>query len=260
MHALLATLILANSPAPDPCDADPKRNELLTFDALKEAQRHFPPARVATACTMFGSTMQVQLQPFEFVEGGVQFRTNAMVQKERGGWLLVPFNDRPSLGKLTAQLKTYPLMSKVLPAPFCLAGTDAPGRTWWFRCRAAKFPDSTPSSGHIPGDQSEFEFARYLDPPPSCGCAVFSMENYSAPLRSLPARAPGWCSVKDLPAVKAFVAAHGVEQVTVARWHGYTVKLRAKDGATHEEPLKTGECYCSPLPECPDDAGVAPRK
>jgi hypothetical protein len=250
---LLPSFVLANTPASPPCDADPKANAALLAAALVRARVVFPGARAAAECQLFSSTMQVRLEPLDVMEAGVLFHVESMVIKDKGGWVLVPFADRASLAKAAARFKAEPVVKRAMKdSLFCAASTDAPGRTAWFRCSPAPLGGmvSTPSSGFLDDKRTEFEFAQFTDPPKSCDCAEFPLVNYTMPFALVPNDAPGWCSTRTSPAVQGFLKAHTVEQVTVARWHGYVATLRAADGAKHEEPLSVPDCYCSTPPAC----------
>lgn len=250
---LLPSLTLANSPGPLPCDEDPKANAALLRAALDAARLAFPGAKAAGECQLFSSSMQVPLAPFDVLEAGVLFHVEPMVMQKNGRWVVVPFADRAGVASAAARFKSEPVVKRVMKDSLhCVAGTDAPGKTPWFRCGPSPLPEtSTPSSGHLSGKTTEFEFAQFFDSPKSCSCAEFPLVNYSMPFALLPDDAPGWCTVKSAAAVLAFQKAHPPEQVTVTRWHDYVVRLRAADGTVHEAPLPTSSCYCATPPACP---------
>ncbi|MGV3624854.1 MAG: hypothetical protein ACO1OB_28800 [Archangium sp.] len=77
------------------------------------------------------------------------------------------------------------------------------------------------------------------------------MQNFSAPLASLPIDAPGWCQGRELESVKTFLStAKAPVQVTIAQWHRFYLRLRGADGQKFESELIGSTCACSAPPTC----------
>jgi hypothetical protein len=252
--ALALAVVLGDMPAFPPCQEDEAKNGALTAEALAALKAEFPTAQKASTPCEIPSEPTVLFEEFGVTEGEIEFRVHAWAKWEKNGWVLHPFRDRKALTKVASRISQEPLLQKVKQKSkvTCLAGYN--GQTPWFRCSPGALPQFalTPSSGHIKGAHIELEFAQWENSPEPCECSSFPLVNYSLPLAALPNDAPGWCLVREKPAVKKFLAANKVDNVVVARWHKYSVKLHTPGGAQHEEPLTGGkECYCSPPPPCP---------
>lgn len=261
MLTALLSLSLNFTQLPLPCDADPAKNKELTSEAVSLGKKLLPATKANEPCELSGTEKRVVvLEPSTLKSGDVTFMVHPRVLGTlEGAWKLVPFADASTAKSIAQQIKAHPLVKKVLPGKItCLASSDAPGDTVWILCRApADVPKedyewSTPSSGHLEGEFTEFEFS-ISKGDSSCGCAPFSLMNFSVPLAKTPADTIGWCQVKEANAVKKFMSQTKEPlQLTVARWHEYSAKLRLKDGTTHEEKIKPDgkDCACTPPPSC----------
>lgn len=260
MLTVLLSLSLNFTQLPSPCDVDPTKNKELTSEAVSLAKALLPSTRATDPCEMFGEKRLVTLEPTVLKSGEVTFMVHPRVLgTPDGAWKLLPFADASSAKRIAQQIKAHPLTRKALPGKItCLAASDAPGDTVWVLCRAPgdvpkeDYEWSTPSSGHIEGEITELEFA-ISKGDSSCGCEPFSLVNFSVPLAKAPADTAGWCQVKEANGVKKFMSKTKEPlQLTVARWHEYSAKLRLKDGTTHEEKLKPDgkDCACTPPPTC----------
>lgn len=261
MLTALLSLSLAFTPLPARCDDDPAKNKALVSEAVSLAKKLLPTTKATENCELFGSEKRlVALEPAVLKSGDVTFVVHPRVFGTLdGAWKLAPFADAAAARRIAQQIKSHPLVKKVLPGRIsCLATTDADGSTVWLLCRAPgdvpkeDFEWSTPTSGHLEGEITEFEFSASKGDA-SCGCEPFSLVNFSVPLARAPADTVGWCQVKDANAVKKFLSQTKEPlQLTVARWREYSAKLRMKDGTTHEEKIKIDgkDCACTPPPAC----------
>ncbi|MGV3623937.1 MAG: hypothetical protein ACO1OB_24175 [Archangium sp.] len=261
MLTALLSLSLNFTQLPLPCDADPAKNKELTSEAVSLGKKLLPATRANEPCEMSGTEKRVVvLEPSVLKSGDVTFMVHPRVFGTLdGAWKLVPFAEVGAAKRIAQQIKSHPLVKKVLPGKIsCLATTDGDGSTVWLLCRAPgdvpkeDYEWSTPTSGHLEGEITEFEFS-VSKGDASCGCEPFSLVNFSVPLAKAPAATVGWCQVKDSNAVKKFLSQTKEPlQLTVARWRDYSAKLRMKDGTTHEEKIKIDgrDCACTPPPAC----------
>lgn len=261
MLTTLLSLSLGFTPLPARCDDDPAKNKALVSEAVALAKKLLPSARATESCELLGEARVVALEPTELKVGAVKFIVHGRAfGTAEGAWRLEPFADLAAAKDLARRITSHPLVKKALPAKLtCLATTSAPGDVAWLLCRApADVPKedyewSTPTSGHLEGEVTELEFS--FDPRGSggCGCEPFALLNFSVPLAKAPPDTAGWCQVKDSSEVKKFLSkTKESPQLTVARWHAYSAKLRLKDGTTHEEKLTPTDqdCACTPPPSC----------
>lgn len=259
MFTLAMLMTLGTLPGPDSCVPDDAKNRAMTAEAEAVARKLLPSTKARGTCELFGRTRQVNLEDATLEVDDVKFLVTSMAMSSTdGAWTLVPFASVDAAKELAARITSHALVKVISPGKLvCRASTDSPGRVAWIRCRAPKdVPNqfvswSTPSSGHMPGDVTEFEFRFDARQDGSCGCTPFSLQNFSAPMASLPVDAPGWCQGKELESVKKFLStAKAPVQVTIAQWHRFSVRLRGADGQEFENELIGSTCACSAPPTC----------
>ncbi len=237
MLGLALVVLVSSLPEEQPCGAE--RQAM----ALEAAQKVFPKAAVAHPCRGNALVLQQLLMTVD----GVELQVNPRVVFAGGKWKPVPFDSADGPAKLVKQLRELKLFGRLEARGkvACLADSDAPGQTRWFRCSTDPWDpqDTTPTSGHLDGSRTELEVA--LDDGPALkGCTLFRLANYSVP-GDMVELAPYFGLVAELPEVKAFREQHRTYRAMLTHWHEWSFAL--VDGASKlEVPLVGDGSFCGP--------------